>query len=170
MRSIAAVLLVASAFGTVSSSFARPASIAPLQEGAPADDGRASSPSAAQAATPPARRAAPAQDAGDAAQHDPTQHDEVLQRVLDPRTTSVPAPARPVEPLPALALRGLVVTAGGGGAAMIEVGDALYRVDAHSVVRAASTSGSAQTLRVRSIDSDAVTLEVAATGEVVVLR
>ncbi|MFN0244975.1 MAG: hypothetical protein ACKVWV_18990 [Planctomycetota bacterium] len=145
MRSIAAALC-AIALATTSLSFARP-----------------STPQAPQA-TPQERRA-PAQDASD-----PTELDLDLRRRLDPRATPAAPDASPIAPLPTIVLRGLVVAVGGKGAAMIQVGDALYHVDANSVVSARGATGTAHTLRVRSIGADEVVLEAETTGDTIVLR
>lgn len=146
MRSIAAALVVASVIGTVPLSFAWPsARVAPQ--------------------TTPQERRAPAQDASD-----PTQLDVDLQRRLDTRATPAAPDASPIAPLPTIALRGLVVAVGGKGAAMIQVGEALYHVDANSVVSARGATGAAHTLRVRSISADEVVLEAETTGDTIVLR
>lgn len=83
----------------------------------------------------------------------------------DPRLRQALLQGRAAAPAPALKLRGVVVAKGKTGAAVLELGDRLVRVAEGSVLSEGATQW-----RVAAITVDEVRLELAATGQSLVLR
>jgi hypothetical protein len=106
-------------------------------------------------------------------QRDPTAQDPLIRDALGLRSNQPPvapssSPGRPRAPQ--VTLKALVVAAGREGTAIIQCGDALYTIHAGATIAAWSTPSMPVDLRVLRISADEVRLEVASSGEVLILR
>lgn len=106
-------------------------------------------------------------------QRDPTAQDPLIRDALggqpnSPPVAAQPNPSRPR--VPQVTLKALVVAAGREGTAIIECGEALYTIHAGATLAAWSNPTLPVDMRVLKISADEVRLEVASSGEVLILR